>query len=107
MQVCWVSGAVVRWRGVFPNVAISTAARLEDSWRLHPNIEACQSVRVKEATVDQVPTSRAEAHPRTAIQLGARGLSDVEILSGLDDGDEVIISSIDAFNRAELVFISK
>jgi HlyD family secretion protein len=44
---------------------------------------------------------------RTAIQLGARGLSDVEILSGLDDGDEVIISSIDAFNRAELVFISK
>jgi len=28
-------------------------------------------------------------------------------LSGLDDGDEVIISSIDAFNRAELVFISK
>jgi HlyD family secretion protein len=44
---------------------------------------------------------------RTAIQLGARGLSDVEILSGLNDGDEVIISSIDAFNRAELVFISK
>jgi HlyD family secretion protein len=44
---------------------------------------------------------------RTAIQLGARGLGDVEILSGLDDGDEVIISSIDAFNRAELVFISK
>jgi HlyD family secretion protein len=44
---------------------------------------------------------------RTAIQLGARGLSDVEISSGLDDGDEVIISSIDAFNRAELVFISK
>jgi HlyD family secretion protein len=44
---------------------------------------------------------------RTPIQLGARGLSDVEILSGLDDGDEVIISSIDAFNRAENVFISK
>jgi HlyD family secretion protein len=44
---------------------------------------------------------------RTAIQLGARGLSDVEVLSGLDAGDEVIISSIDAFNRAELVFISK
>ena len=44
---------------------------------------------------------------RTDIQLGARGLRDVEILSGLDDGTEVIISSIDAFNGAEFVFISK
>ncbi len=44
---------------------------------------------------------------RTEIQLGARGLRDVEILSGLDDGEEVIISSIDTFNGAELVFISK
>jgi len=44
---------------------------------------------------------------RTEIQLGARGLRDVEILSGLKAGEEVIISSIDTFNGAELVFISK
>ena len=55
-------------------------------------------------TIYKVDGDRAVRMP---IQLGARGLSDVEILSGLDDGDEVIISSIDAFNRAELVFISK
>ena len=44
---------------------------------------------------------------RTEIQLGARGLRDVGILSGLKAGEEVIISSIDTFNGAELVFISK
>jgi len=44
---------------------------------------------------------------RTNIQLGARGLREVEILSGLAEGEEVIISSIDTFNGAELVFISK
>jgi len=44
---------------------------------------------------------------RTDIQLGARGLREVEILSGLDEGEEVIISSIDTFHGAELVFISK
>ena len=43
---------------------------------------------------------------RTQIQLGARGLRDVEVLSGLDEGEEVIISSIDTFNGAELVFLS-
>ena len=43
---------------------------------------------------------------RTEIQLGARGLRDVEILSGLSEGEEVIISSIDTFNSAELVFLS-
>ena len=43
---------------------------------------------------------------RTEIQLGARGLRDVEVLSGLDEGEEVIISSIDTFNGAELVFLS-
>jgi HlyD family secretion protein len=43
---------------------------------------------------------------RTEIQLGARGLRDVEVLSGLNEGEEVIISSIDTFNGAELVFLS-
>jgi HlyD family secretion protein len=43
---------------------------------------------------------------RTDIQLGARGLRDVEVLSGLNEGEEVIISSIDTFNGAELVFLS-
>ena len=43
---------------------------------------------------------------RTDIQLGARGQSDVEILSGLDEGQEVIISSVDTFKGAELVFLT-
>ena len=44
---------------------------------------------------------------RTDIEVGARGLRDVEIVSGLQAGDEVIVSSVDAFNGAERVFISK
>lgn len=44
---------------------------------------------------------------RTDIRLGARGLREVEILSGLNEGEQVIISSIDTFQGAELVFISK
>jgi HlyD family secretion protein len=43
---------------------------------------------------------------RTDIELGARGQSDVEILSGLEEGQEVIISSVDTFKGAELVFLS-
>lgn len=44
---------------------------------------------------------------RTSIEVGARGLRDVEIVSGLQEGDEVIVSSVDAFNGAERAFISK
>ena len=40
------------------------------------------------------------------IQLGARSLGEVEVLSGLDQGDEIIISSISQFNDNELISIT-
>jgi HlyD family secretion protein len=43
---------------------------------------------------------------RRSINLGARSLSEVEIASGLEAGDRVVISSIDAFRGADKVLIS-
>jgi HlyD family secretion protein len=43
---------------------------------------------------------------RRQITVGGRSLSAVEIISGLEEGDRVIISSIDQFNGAETVLIT-
>jgi HlyD family secretion protein len=43
---------------------------------------------------------------RRAISIGGRSLSAVEIESGLQEGDQVIISSIDQFHGAETVLIT-
>lgn len=43
---------------------------------------------------------------RRSISIGARSLSAVEIQSGLQEGDQVIISSVEAFRGAESVLIT-
>lgn len=43
---------------------------------------------------------------RREIVIGARGLGEVEVASGLDAGDEIIITSYDAFEGAESVLIT-
>mgnify|MGYP001821782749 FL=1 len=43
---------------------------------------------------------------RTAIEIGARSLSAVEVASGLNEGDQVVISSIEQFNGADTVLIT-
>ncbi len=43
---------------------------------------------------------------RTDIELGARSLNAVEILGGLEEGDTIINSSYDTFERAETVLIT-
>ena len=43
---------------------------------------------------------------RRTISIGGRSLSAVEIESGLQEGDQVIISSIDQFRGAETVLIT-
>jgi HlyD family secretion protein len=43
---------------------------------------------------------------RKPITLGARSLGAVEVLSGLNEGDRVIISSIDTFRSADSVLIT-
>jgi HlyD family secretion protein len=43
---------------------------------------------------------------RRAIVIGARSLGEVEVASGLDVGDEIIISSLDAFAGAETILIT-
>jgi HlyD family secretion protein len=44
---------------------------------------------------------------RRPISIGARSLSAVEIQGGLQEGDRVVISSIDPFQGAQTVFVSK
>jgi len=44
---------------------------------------------------------------KTPIKVGARSLSKVEILSGLDEGDQIIISGTDIFESAEQVLLSQ
>lgn len=43
---------------------------------------------------------------RTDIELGARSLNAVEILGGLQEGDVIINSSYDAFERAETILVT-
>ncbi|XOV77606.1 MAG: efflux RND transporter periplasmic adaptor subunit [Aestuariibacter sp.] len=44
---------------------------------------------------------------RTSINTGARSLSSVEVLSGLQEGDQIIISSTEAFRGAENVLLTQ
>ncbi|MFK7956279.1 MAG: efflux RND transporter periplasmic adaptor subunit [Lysobacterales bacterium] len=44
---------------------------------------------------------------RRAIEVGARSLSDVEIVSGLEPGERVVVSSIDAFRSADSVLVTQ
>ncbi|MGS2720040.1 efflux RND transporter periplasmic adaptor subunit [Paraglaciecola aestuariivivens] len=44
---------------------------------------------------------------RTSIQTGARSLSSVEILAGLQPGDTIIVSGTDQFNGAQTVLITQ
>ncbi|MDM7860977.1 efflux RND transporter periplasmic adaptor subunit [Alteromonas sp. ASW11-36] len=44
---------------------------------------------------------------RTAIRTGARSLSAVEIIDGLNEGDQIIISSTDQFDGADAVLITQ
>ena len=44
---------------------------------------------------------------KIAITTGARSLSHVEILQGLSDGDQIIISGTDSFNSAEKILLSQ
>lgn len=43
---------------------------------------------------------------RTPIQLGARSIGEVEVLSGLNVGDNVVISDIDQFNGNQRIYLT-
>lgn len=43
---------------------------------------------------------------RRSIEVGARGVTDVEIINGLVEGEEIIISDVERFNRVEQLFIA-
>ncbi|MDH4108679.1 MAG: efflux RND transporter periplasmic adaptor subunit [Gammaproteobacteria bacterium] len=43
---------------------------------------------------------------RRSIEIGARSLAAVEVLAGLQEGEQVVISSVDQFRGAETVFVS-
>jgi HlyD family secretion protein len=44
---------------------------------------------------------------KTAIETGARSLSSVEIISGLNAGDSIIVSGTEQFNGAQTVLITQ
>ncbi|WDE10501.1 efflux RND transporter periplasmic adaptor subunit [Thalassomonas haliotis] len=44
---------------------------------------------------------------KTAINIGAKSISHIEILSGLHEGEQIIISGTDSFNSADQVLISQ
>lgn len=44
---------------------------------------------------------------KTAINVGAKSISHIEILSGLHEGEQIIISGTDSFNSADQVLISQ
>ncbi|MBT1063202.1 efflux RND transporter periplasmic adaptor subunit [Bowmanella sp. Y26] len=43
---------------------------------------------------------------RHAIEIGARSLAEVEVLSGLKPGDEIIISSLEEFNQQQQIYLA-
>jgi len=43
---------------------------------------------------------------RRSIEIGARSLAAVEIVKGLDEGETVVISSIDQFRSADTVLVT-
>ena len=44
---------------------------------------------------------------KTNVTLGARSIGEIEIINGVEVGDKVIISSIDAFNNNETVYLTE
>ena len=44
---------------------------------------------------------------RTQINLGARSIGEIEIVSGLQAGDRVVISSLDVFNSRDQIYLTK
>jgi HlyD family secretion protein len=44
---------------------------------------------------------------RTPIRMGATSISAVEILSGLKQGDKVVVAGTDAFNNAQRISINQ
>jgi HlyD family secretion protein len=43
---------------------------------------------------------------RRAIQVGASSISSLEIVSGLEEGEQIVISSIGQFNGANTVYVT-
>jgi len=43
---------------------------------------------------------------RTPIQVGATSLNAVELLSGVKEGDQIVVSGTDAFNGAQRVVLN-
>jgi HlyD family secretion protein len=42
---------------------------------------------------------------RVAIQIGATSMREIEILGGLNEGDEIVISNYEKFNQAPSVLL--
>ena len=99
----------IRFEGDMPpnlrqNQRLTTRVLLEE----RPDVLMLQRGQFLESGAGRVAyvlTNDQLAH-RRAITIGARSLAAVQIESGLDEGDTVVISSLDAFEGAETVLVT-
>jgi HlyD family secretion protein len=99
----------IRFEGDMPenlrqNQRLTTRVLLEE----HPDVLMLQRGQFLESGAGRVAyvlTNDKLAH-RRAITIGARSLAAVQIESGLEEGDTVVISSLDAFEGAETVLVT-
>ncbi len=73
----------------------------------HPNVLMVERGSFVDAGAGRVAyVVRNGTAERTPIQVGATSLNAVEIVSGVKDGDRIVISGTDAFNGAEKVVLN-
>ena len=89
--------------GLRQNQRLTTRILLEE----RPNVLMVERGQFLEAGAGRVAYVLVDgmAH-RTPIEVGARSLSAVEIVAGLDEGDVIITSSIESFESAETVLVT-
>ena len=90
--------------GLRQNQRLTTRILIENK----PNVLMVQRGQFLESGSGRIAyIVRGDIATKASINTGARSLSDVEILSGLNAGDQIIISSTDAFRGAETVLLTQ
>jgi HlyD family secretion protein len=102
-------GSRIRFDGDMPanlrqNQRLTTRILLEE----HPDVLMVQRGQFLESGAGRVAyvLEGGKLAHRRAIEIGARSLAAVQVESGLDEGDAVVISSLEQFQGAETVLIT-
>jgi HlyD family secretion protein len=89
--------------GLRQNQQLTTRILIDE----HPNVLMVERGQFVDSGAGRVAyVVRGDTAVRTPIQIGATSLDAVEIVSGLNEGDSIVISGTDAFNGAQRVALS-